>query len=452
MSDGNATPEPIDGGDDGGDMTKVAYFSVPGESYGLHRAGSDASLQSLDETTAPLDRMTIVDLLDPFAAGPVQFTKRLNSRVKAKGSEIRSMAKRQKDRVLKGHEEDIDRLKRSVVRNVERLEQRLSSTNAISLTEKLTFSLGVMNIFLIGYLIGSHPHLFHVLYSLELAFLLPLRIYTYRRKEWHYYLVDLCYFVNALVLLYLWVFPNSVKLYISCYAFSFGTLSWAVITWRNSLVLHSIDKTTSTFIHVLPPVVFHVITHRLDYNFKAERFPGAVKLQSWNWVQGVTWTSVAYFTWQFSYHYFITLKRKEKIKAGRVTSFEHLRKSYAKTMLGRFVNSLPEPFPVVAFTLIQFGYQLSTMALCPLWHSNEVLSTIFMSYIFYRACYNGATYYLDIFGNRFHKELLKLQAEVAEWQANQLTPPLTGVTSAVAPPDMKLPPPGPTDPTSVPVS
>lgn len=358
----------------------------------------------------PFERLTMVDLLDSLSMGThITKTKKL---VRRKGDELKNLVHRQRDR----YEDDIEKLRRSVLKKVDKLEERLSSTAVVSTTEKLTFSLSLLNMFYAGYIIGSHADHFHTFYTVELALLLPLRFYTYKKKEWHYFLADLCYFVNALNLIYIWLLPASGPLFISCYALSFGTLSWAVITWRNSLVLHSIDKTTSSFIHILPPTVFHVITHGLDPEFKSERFPGADKIESWRMVNGLVWASVTYLIWQSLYHYFITLKRKEKIKAGRATSFEYLRKSYAGTPIGKFVNSLPEPLPVVAFTMIQYGYQLATMSLCPLWYSSKLLSSIFVSFIFFWASYNGATYYIDIFGKRFQKELLNLQAEVAGWK------------------------------------
>lgn len=378
----------------------------------LPRTSSLSSINSLDEsyTSIPQERLTMLDLLDSLSMG-THITKKL---VRRKGDELKNLALRQRDR----YEDDLETLRRSVLRKVEKLEQKLSSSTAVvSTTEKLTFSLSLLNLFYAGYIIGSHPDYFHVFYTVELAFLLPLRFYTYKRKEYHYFLADLCYFVNALNLLFIWVFPASGPLFISCYALSYGTLSWAVITWRNSLVLHSIDKTTSSFIYILPPTVFHVITHGLpNADFKSARFPGADKVETWRVINGLVWASVTYLVWQSLYHYFITLKRKDKIKAGRATSFEYLRRSYGNTSLGKFVNGLPEPLPVVAFTLIQYGYQLATMSLCPLWYSSKLLSSLFVSFIFFWASYNGATYYIDIFGKRFQKELLKLQAEVVEWK------------------------------------
>ncbi|KAF5101781.1 hypothetical protein D0Z00_000643 [Geotrichum galactomycetum] len=350
----------------------------------------------------------MLDLLDSFSTGTL-ITKKL---VRRKGDELKTLALRQREK----YESDIEHLRASVLRKVQRLEDRLSSTEIISTGEKLTFSFGLLNVFYAGFLMGSYPEYFHVFYTIELMVLLPIRFYSYKRKQYHYFLADLCYFVNMLNLIYIWLFPESAHLFISCYALSFGTLSWAVITWRNSLVLHSIDKTTSSFIHILPPTVFHVITHKLDPVFKAARFPGAQRFDQWQTFTGILSASLAYLVWQSLYHYFITLKRQEKIKAGRATSFEFLRKSYAKTPLGKFVNGLPEPFPVVAFTLIQYSYQLGTMSLCPIWYSHSVLSALFVTFIFFWASLNGATYYIDIFGKRFQKQLLELQAEVADWK------------------------------------
>lgn len=383
----------------------------------LTRNTSSASLSSL-EYEHDMDRHQMFDFLDHLSL-TTQLTKTIPTKARQKASEIKDAAIRQRNKI-KGNQ-DIDRLRQQMIRQMEKMETRLGTATAINSTEKYTFAIGLVTIFFIGYVMGHAPEYLHVIYTVLFCFLMPIRAYTYRKKEYHYFLADLCYFVNFLTLLYLWVFPSSERLFISCYSLTTGTLSWAVITWRNSLVLHSLDKTTSAFIHIFPPVLFHVIVHVLDMDYKSQRFPGAVKVESWKMVQGLVWTSIAYAIWQALYHFFITIRRKDKIRAGRVTSFEWLRRSYSKTPLGKFVNGLPEPFPVVAFTAIQFGYQLGTMLFCPIWYSYGYLSGCFMTFILFTASYNGATYYIDVFGKRFQKELQLLQAEVAQWQdTNQM--------------------------------
>lgn len=367
-----------------------------------------------DDDTPSIENVSIIDLLDPLSVS-TELRRRFTHTVRHQGQQMKiRMAQ-----VQRGAEDmDLEKLRNQVVNQVDKLEERLSSEHFISLGEKLTFSFAILNIFLIGFIVGAYPEKFHLLYTVESFILLPYRYFTYKRKNYHYFLADLCYFVHVLLLLFIWVFPQSVVLYLSCFAFTYGTLSWAVITWRNSLVLHSIDKTTSTFIHILPPTLCHVFTHRLKLDIKKKRFPGAVYQGSWEMTYTIFWVSVLYFIWQSAYHFFITHRRKEKIKAGRVTSFEYLRKSYGKTKIGHWVNSLPEKLAVVVFTGIQFSFQLATMMLCPLWFSSSLLSASFLTVVMFIACYNGATYYLEIFGKRFQKELVKLQQEVEAYRAN----------------------------------
>ncbi|KAK9471016.1 uncharacterized protein V1510DRAFT_404535 [Dipodascopsis tothii] len=372
---------------------------------------------SIDSTDVPLDHLSVLDILDNLAL-TTQLT-RINSTVRRRGNAIKGLALRQRDRVLKGREEDIERVKRQMLVQIERFHDKWEDQRVVSQGEKLAFAYGLGNVLISGLIIGAHPEWFHVWYTVQMAYLMPIRFYTYRLKAYQYFLADLCYFANGMLLAYIWLIPDSRRMFMSCYCLSYGTLSWAIVTWRNSLVLHSIDKTTSTFIHIFPPVVLHCIHHRVDRTYQAVRFAGADKLHALNLWEGIVWASVFYAVWQTMYHIFITIRRKEEIKAGRQTSFEWLRRSYGKTALGRFVNGLPGPLPVCAFTVIQFAYQLLTMLPCPLWYRYESLSGAFLFTIFMVAAYNGATYYIDVFGKRFQKELQKLQAEVATWRSEE---------------------------------
>lgn len=93
--------------------------------------------------------------------------------------------------------------------------------------------------------------------------LLPIRAYYYKKRAWHYFLFDLCYYCNILNIVYLWFLPASPAMFLACYCLSHGALASAVITWRNSLVFHDWDKVTSLFIHIYPPFTFTVIRYVL---------------------------------------------------------------------------------------------------------------------------------------------------------------------------------------------
>lgn len=287
-----------------------------------------------------------------------------------------------------------------------------------SSTEKLFYALAVFSIATGGFIIGKYPAHFHVFHTILFCLLMPIRFYSYFKQSFQYYLADLCYYVNLLLMLFIWFKPDSKSLFVSAFSLSLGTLSFAVITWRNSLVLHSIEKTTSSFIHLMPPITLFVLVHELPEDYVKVRFPAIHEVTHWNFINGIIVTSIYYTIWQVSYHYFITIRKKKEIENGRVTSFTFLKKKKKASKLGKFVNSLPYSWmQITAFTLIQFFYQILTMTFCPIWFQYKHLCGAFVAFVFIWASYNGATYYIDVFGKRFEKEVKTLKSEINDLQA-----------------------------------
>jgi hypothetical protein len=66
--------------------------------------------------------------------------------------------------------------------------------------------------------------------------------------------------------------------------------------------------------------------------------------------------------------------------------------------------------------LIQYGYALITMVPCPVWFWYRWASASFLMVVFTWATYNGATFYIDVFGRRMEKEFEALKKEVTKWQ------------------------------------
>lgn len=176
----------------------------------------------------------------------------------------------------------------------------------------------------------------------------------------------------------------------------------------------------------MPPATLHCLVHLTSAEILKERFPAihAIKFsepgspEHFSLLGMMGWATLPYVIWQLAYHLLITVRRAEKIAAGRPTSFTWLRKSYAKTLLGKFVLSLPESLQSVAFMMIQYLYAILTMIPCPLWFWHKWASGVFLTGLFILSIHNGATYYIDVFGKRFQKELEELKKDVARWQSS----------------------------------
>lgn len=417
-----------------------ALDSVTSKSPRLSRnpsvSGSSSYHDDWDPHT-PLDRLTMLDLLDNFTL-PLQLEKlqkgitaqtdkvrRQRDAFKSKSQEARDRMVEEWRRRLPSADEQLERYRKNMKRSMEKLSGRWNDTKVITLREKVSFICGVMNIFISGFLLGGYAEYFHLWYTAQLLYFMPIRFFTYHRRGYHYFLADLCYFSNLLLFLSLWIFPASKRLFMAAYCLSFGNNAVAIIMWRNSLVFHSFDKVTSLFIHIMPCATLHCIVHLYPAAEQAVRFPAVFNIKNstpgssaayGNLVSMLGWSSLPYAMWQLVYYVFITVRRRDKIAAGRPTSFTWLRKSYSKTWLGKIVLSLPNALQEPAFMLIQYSYSITTMIPCPIWFYSRAASAAFLMVVFTWSVYNGSTYYIDVFGKRFQKELESMKAEVTKWQ------------------------------------
>ncbi|KAI5810816.1 hypothetical protein BZA77DRAFT_340129 [Pyronema omphalodes] len=370
------------------------------------------------EIFPPLDKLTIFDLLDQFALP--QRLEKINKTYATQKEKVKRGFQQTKTKAIQRSKDfDIDKYREKYAKGLDKVLERWNDTKVVSTREKISFVVGVSNVFVSGYLIGGYPEWMHVWYSLQMLYFMPIRYYSYHKCGYHYFLADLCYFVNVMLLLSLWVFPNSRRLFIAAYCLSYGNNAWAIAMWRNSMVFHSLDKVTSLFIHLMPPVVLHCMVHLCDPEFQAARFPAVARIKTtelYGLRDMIIWATFPYFIWQISYHFGISVRKRDKIAAGRPTSFTWLLKSYKNTWIGKIVHRLPTKLQEPAFMFIQYSYAVLTMLPCPLWFYHRSLSAVFISVVGWWSVYNGATYYIDVFGKRFQKELEEFKKEAAKWQ------------------------------------
>ncbi|XP_055955467.1 uncharacterized protein LOC130010467 [Patella vulgata] len=74
----------------------------------------------------------------------------------------------------------------------------------------------------------------------------------------YYYTITTPILLLIRIIIY-WMAPHQAELFIVVFALANGPMVWAMVVFRNSLVLHCIDKTTSVYIHLLPALLSFVI-------------------------------------------------------------------------------------------------------------------------------------------------------------------------------------------------
>ena len=129
----------------------------------------------------------------------------------------------------------------------------------LKLQDKISFTLGVLNVCLTCYLMGAAPEYFYLWHTPKAVILITLRWYTFKQRKQHYLLYDFCYWANILGLVYLWGKRSSAFLFQIFFIVSNGPLAWSVLTFAQSLVFHSHAHMTSVFIHVSPMLLSHAL-------------------------------------------------------------------------------------------------------------------------------------------------------------------------------------------------
>src|SRR4051812_32877939 len=141
-----------------------------------------SSFQEDWEAFPPLDRLTMLDLLDNFAL-PQQLEK-LQRGISAQTEKVRKSREALKNksqmarermvdewrRRVPSAEEQLDRYRARMRKSVEKLGSRWNDTKAITMREKISFIFGVLNIFISGYLIGGWPSFFHLWYTAQVLY------------------------------------------------------------------------------------------------------------------------------------------------------------------------------------------------------------------------------------------------------------------------------------------
>merc|ERR1719322_1321200 len=226
-------------------------------------------------------------------------------------------------------------------------------------------------------------------------------------------MLDFCYLINISCMAQALFFPHNLMWFHANFTLSFGPLCVAVLLWHNSLVFHSIDKLTSFFLHVFPPMLEHLIRWQLI------KTP-AIK----SWGQGASFMDLflpsvgMYVVWQVAYLFITGVYYGEMLNADPeiVTSLRYLSQdkknpfTKAVTRACKRVGLLgpdepldpSRPLTKGVFVSVQFVYTM--LLLLPpyfLFHWYEGC-VMYLALVFVLGTWNGASYYIEIFSKRYN--------------------------------------------------
>ena len=271
---------------------------------------------------------------------------------------------------------------------------------------------GVIGCFVLEFVLLRHPEWFSMCFVAFIVPLLLLRLLIYRRLKWHYFLLDHCYVSNASCLAQVLLWPESQLLMLANFAHANGPLALAIPTWRNSLVFHSLDKITSSYVHGMPAM--------LTFCLRWYPPPGVSPLESIGFGETMKLGVGAYMAWQLS-HLIVTeifLAKDLRSHPDYGTSIRWLTAPpYAG--ISKVVHVAMREIGVMGpsemfdsehwktkliFISVQGLY--TTICMVPvvwLWGS-FYLHLGFLLLLLVWALWNGANYYIEVFSKAYRKQ------------------------------------------------
>ncbi|KAJ3445335.1 hypothetical protein M0812_11207 [Anaeramoeba flamelloides] len=253
---------------------------------------------------------------------------------------------------------------------------------------KLAFLIGVFGLIFSEAVFLTRPYWFPKYYTLCYFPLIGIRYYIYKRQNHHYFMLDFCYWVNSLLMIFIYLYQNPL-FFLMVFASANGPVLTSISFWRNSMVFHSLDKITSLYIHLFPAMVTYVLRWNILGNSMCLMPDCRV-----SFAQTIGFSMVLYFIWQL--FYFIKteiINESRRNKNELMTSFiwQKRHNKMSKILLGRF----PEKYHIYLYMFYQSIYHCLTMLPVKFMFQYRIVHSIAIIFQILVSVRNGASFYFD---------------------------------------------------------
>jgi len=290
---------------------------------------------------------------------------------------------------------------------------------------QVSFFLGVLNVPMLCITFAWWPEHFWVLYCLECLLLIPAWFVTVHRVyRGALFILDFCWVVNSLFTLYMlcmmwgpWETEHCTRAFVTFFSISLGPLSWACIVLHNGLVFHSIEKTASLTIHLVPLFVAWSV---VGFNERVQvawpgRFPTVDQLQDVPLVEFYTRGLGAYLVWWVLHSLWLLTVGVDQPAKGRDTVFVGI---YNKNKAGPKLTRLTGSSSIRVHAALYLIVHCLACMLAFLWPMlcfwSPAVHSIFGVLTFASAAWSGAGYYEYVMAHRYTKVVQHLLKEKEE--------------------------------------
>ena len=278
------------------------------------------------------------------------------------------------------------------------------------LKDKICFTVGVLNVGITCFLVGSSPTNFFYWHTPKAIILISMRWISFMNEKpaRHYLLYDFCYWTNFAALLYIWVMPHSATMFQIVFLASNGPLAWSILAFNQSLIFHSWQHITSVFIHVSPMMLTYGLRWNQDPRFSICDAPPACEDVS---AASLFWNALSrfYIWWIVLYYVWIFIVLGSYIeRRGFQTLYDRVSTSGPLSGLLRRLTAhhLVKKAVYISMHLV-FGS--ATMLLATVFWRSRAAHVAFLIAICTASAWNASSHYFEVFSKKY--ELLLQTAD-----------------------------------------
>ena len=178
---------------------------------------------------------------------------------------------------------------------------------------------------------------------------------------------------------------------------------WAIPLWGNSLVFHSLDKVTSSFIHFIPMLVTFAI--RWYPNDVYQRTLAVAEDDTISTMDVLSYPLALYATWQLFYLFKTEIIDGEKFRHDPAlsTSFRYLAVTYRHTRLYTAATIFGPDHLLAGFVSVQGLLTLLWYLPTVVFYSHFYIHLGVICIVFMISVWNGANYYVYQFSKYQHR-------------------------------------------------
>lgn len=172
----------------------------------------------------------------------------------------------------------------------------------------------------------------------KVAALMLYRFVDFRRKKWHYYMMEYCYFANLFMILCFIFWRNNKEILAAYFINSMGPVATSFIFFRFTITWHDLSSYTSFFMHYSPVIIAWIMRFHVSedgYFSTSDKLPSSSDWDQWLSQKGFLgyWEILGYgllfyVSWMVPYYYIRFHVLDERInRKGNETLFHEAKET-----------------------------------------------------------------------------------------------------------------------------